>query len=126
MSKFNKTLYPAFLWALLIGVLCAIPGKDLPHSDWLEMLSFDKFVHAGIFGVQFYLTARGFLYQDRSTFFRKYHNVAAIILSIAYGGLMEILQGALFVERSADIYDFIANSFGVLICYYVAFKKELV
>jgi len=36
----------------------------------------------------------------------------AFFICVAYGGLMEIMQGTLFIERNADIFDFIANSFG--------------
>ena len=36
-------------WALLIFGLCAMPGRFIPSVSWLELLSFDKWVHAGIF-----------------------------------------------------------------------------
>lgn len=37
------------VWALLIFGLCATPGQYIPSADWLELLSVDKWVHAGIF-----------------------------------------------------------------------------
>jgi glycopeptide antibiotics resistance protein len=39
----------------------------------------------------------------------------AVVFCIVYGGLLEIMQGTLFQERSADVFDFIANSIGVLL-----------
>ena len=105
----------ALLWALLILILCGIPGRDIPHISFLELLSFDKFVHAGIFFVFLLLTVKGFSVQ---TSFEKLHNspkTIAFFICVAYGGLMEIMQGTVFEERSADIYDFIANSFGCCI-----------
>lgn len=104
----------AMLWALLILILCGIPGRDIPHISFLELLSFDKFVHAGIFFVLIVLTVRGFILQI--TFNKVYQNsrVIALLICVAYGGMLEIMQGTIFVERSADIYDFIANSFGCL------------
>lgn len=104
----------AMLWALLILILCGMPGKDIPHISFLELLSFDKFVHASIFFVFILLSIRGFLLQPR--FFKLQQNAKrnAFLICVAYGGLMEIMQGTLFIDRSADIYDFVANSFGCL------------
>lgn len=101
------------LWALLILVLCGIPGRDIPHISFLELLSFDKFVHAGIFFVLVILFIRSNKLQRRA-YVRRNAAFLAAGISIPYGGLLEIMQGTLFVERSADIYDFIANSFGCI------------
>ena len=102
-------------WALLIMILCGIPGRDIPHISFLEMLSFDKWVHAGVFFVLTLLAVRGFRLQVRSGALKNRALVIALVLCISYGGVLEILQGTLFKERSADIYDFIANSFGCIL-----------
>ena len=104
----------AMLWALLILILCGIPGRDIPHISFLELLSFDKFVHAGIFFVLILLTVRGFLLQTGIEDLQKKAKRIATVICIIYGGLLEVMQGTLFQERSADVFDFIANSFGVL------------
>lgn len=108
----KRPLLPAILWALLILILCGIPGRDIPHISFLELLSFDKWVHAGIFFMLVLLFIRSYRLQQRSEYFRANAVFMAVGLSVAYGGLLEIMQGTLFSERSADIYDFIANSFG--------------
>lgn len=100
------------LWALIILILCGIPGRDIPHISFLELLSFDKFVHAGIFFVLILLMVRGFLMQTRFEALQKKAKMAAFILCVIYGGFLEILQGTVFEGRSADVFDFIANSFG--------------
>ncbi|MCA6361817.1 MAG: VanZ family protein [Bacteroidetes bacterium] len=105
--------WPVLVWALVILVLCAIPGRDLPHSDWLEALSFDKWVHAGIFFVLELLSIRGIAFSDSQPL-RKLAVLITGAGAVAYGGALEIMQGALFSERTADLYDFIANSVGVL------------
>jgi VanZ family protein len=105
----------AMLWALLILILCGIPGRDIPHISFLELLSFDKFVHAGIFFVLVLLTIRGFLLQTMIRFLQTNAKIIATTLCIIYGGLLEVMQGTLFQERSADVFDFIANSFGVIV-----------
>ena len=104
----------AMLWALLILILCGIPGRDIPHISFLELLSFDKFVHAGIFFVLVLLTIRGFLLQTMIRFLQTNAKITATTFCIIYGALLEVMQGTFFQERSADIFDFIANSFGVI------------
>lgn len=117
------------LWALLILILCGMPGKDIPHISFLELLSFDKFVHASIFFVFILLSARGLLLQTTFLKLQQQAKPIAFTICVAYGGLMEIMQGTLFEDRSADIYDFIANSFGCTlgwICYQWIERKFLI
>ncbi|MES2837477.1 MAG: VanZ family protein [Bacteroidota bacterium] len=109
MSKY--AILP-ILWAILIAVLCGIPGRDIPHISFLEIISFDKFVHAGIFFVLIVLSLRNFSKNNTLKSTTKYYLLA---FGIGYGILLEILQGAIFIERSADIYDVIANSFGCVL-----------
>ncbi|HEY0031502.1 MAG TPA: VanZ family protein [Bacteroidia bacterium] len=114
----------AMLWALLILILCGIPGRDIPHISFLELLSFDKFVHAGIFFVLIQLTIRGFLLQTRFKRFQKFAKISAFVLCAMYGGALEIMQATVFEGRSADIYDFIANSFGCVMGWLLYNKIE--
>lgn len=110
--KHNKW---ALFWALIILILCGIPGRDIPHISFLEILSFDKFVHAGIFFVLILLTIRGFLVQTNFIKLQRSAKLIAFIICVIYGGLLEIMQATLFEERSADVFDFVANSVGCLL-----------
>ncbi len=91
-----------------------MPGRAIPHVSWLEMLSFDKFVHAGIFFMLVVLWIRAFCQLE--TWPVVYHNskIIAVSTGIIYGGLLELMQSYCFSERSGDWYDFIANSFGCI------------
>lgn len=109
--KHNKW---ALLWAMLIFILCMIPGHDLPKISWLENFGFDKVVHAGLFFVLAVLLVHGFSEQQSFSSLRNSPKIIALLICIPYGGALELLQGALFIERTADVYDFIANSFGSL------------
>ncbi|MBK6835936.1 MAG: VanZ family protein [Bacteroidetes bacterium] len=106
--QFLKYKAPAIIWFLVILALCSMPGKSIPHISWLELLSFDKFVHASIFfGLQI-LTMRAFVF---SSSFPKLKWLI-LLFCVTYGGALEIMQSAFFSERSGDVFDFIANSFG--------------
>lgn len=105
----------ALLWALLIFILCAIPGSDLPHVSVLELISFDKFVHVTMFFILTVLLIKGFKQQLSYTTLAQRAKRIAPLLAITYGGLLEIMQGTCFKERTADIFDFIANSAGAVL-----------
>ena len=109
-----KNLWPAIVWALAILALCGMPGRDIPHISFLELLAFDKWVHAGIFFVLAVLMIRGLRLQ-----FQNWWSRNAVLFSLTfcvlYGGVLELMQEAVFEERAADIYDFIANSFGAIV-----------
>lgn len=117
----------SILWALVILILCGIPGKDIPHISFLELLSFDKFVHAGIFFVLILLTIRGFLLQSKFSVLKQKAKLISFLICIIYSGSLEIMQGTIFVDRSADIFDFIANSFGCIagIVFYNWVEKKI-
>lgn len=122
MSKSFKIFAPPVLWALFIAFLCGLPGKDIPHISFLELLSFDKFVHASIFFVLVVLIFNAV----RKTPNRKNALVFALCLSIPYGGILEILQQELFEDRTADLFDFIANTLGSFMAWlYIYMKSEL-
>ena len=110
-----KIFTPPLLWALLIAILCGMPGKDIPSISWLELLSFDKWVHAGIFFIQAVSLIKALRKQPSFELLRHHNIKIALLFCLFYGGVLEILQGAVFVDRSADLNDFIANSTGAIV-----------
>lgn len=99
-------------WAILIAVLCGIPGRDIPHISFLEIISFDKFVHAGIFFVLLILWLR--VFSKKGTLNNKI-KILLLLAGVTYGIVLELLQGAVFIERSADVFDVFANTFGCVL-----------
>ena len=105
------SLVVAITWTLVIFVLCCTPGRFIPTTNWLELLSFDKFVHASIF---FMLVCLWLSYGFHINKLSAKTILLIVFFSIAYGGLLEIMQATVFSQRSGDWLDFIANSFGCL------------
>lgn len=115
------SLFAAVLWTLIIFILCCTPGQYIPTTNWLELLSFDKFVHASIF---FVLTC---LWLISLLKINKLSNLSIILILLScvlYGGLLEIMQATVFSNRSGDWLDFIANSFGCLMGFWFFSKKK--
>lgn len=100
---------PITIWSLFILVLCGMPGKGIPHFSWAEAVSFDKWVHAGLFFIEVSLLIPAI---SRTSTWRIL--LVSLLATIGYGYLLELGQKFLFADRSFDYYDFIANSIGCL------------
>ena len=96
-----------------------MPGKAIPKINWLELLSFDKFVHASMFFVEQILLMRALISLNEKAFFKLNYKWVSVLFCVAYGGSLEIMQYYIFSERSGDVLDFIANSTGCLIGLFV-------
>lgn len=112
----------AILWTLIIFGLCCMPGNYIPTTNWLEILSFDKFVHAFIF---FVMVSLWFLVLVQKSIVSKFSIILVLLICVAFGGMLEIMQASVFSNRNADWFDFIANSFGSFIAWLLFYKKKL-
>ena len=119
---YKNALIFAFAWAAVIFVLCCTPGKYVPTAHWLDLLSFDKLVHASIF---FVLSSLWFVFLIKTGKVRSATIVLVLLACIAYGGLLEVMQATVFSQRSGDWNDFIANSFGCLLAFWLFKRKKL-
>jgi VanZ like protein len=109
----------AFLWAAVIFILCATPGQYIPSADWLELLSFDKFVHATMFfTLSALLFAIAVKYGQSKTIIALY-----FLIAVLYGGSLEVMQAKIFSNRSADWKDMFANTFGCVVA--LLFLKKI-
>lgn len=104
-----KPLWPALFSTLLILVLCLTPGDQLPE---VEIINFDKAVHAGMFGVLTWLYAKGFFAQTERQFLASHALISAFLVATFFGGLIEILQAHLDINRSGDWLDFLFDFLG--------------
>lgn len=107
---FNYSL-PPLVWMAFILLLIGIPGYKFPSS---ELLSADKFIHFGLYFVLSFLWMQAFIKQNSVPMLRFEAGFYTLLLGIAYSGLTEMLQGLLFVQRSADVLDYLANTSGTL------------
>lgn len=118
---FRYSLWCAVLWTALIFGLCCMPGRYIPTTNWLELLSFDKLVHASIF---FGLICLWLVYLFKINKVSFLTVFLVLLFCILYGGLLEIMQATVFSQRSADWLDFVANSLGCLVGLFFFYKKK--
>ena len=118
MKRLSESFYPGLIYASIIMVLMGLPGKCFPTVvcfwDWIGP---DKIVHLLLFAALPFITLWGYrklIYNTNHTHRKRLYIIISII-SILYGGLTEILQKYLFINRYCSFYDFIADIIGCLI-----------
>ena len=89
--------YAAIGWTVAIFIGCTIPGDGVPQA----FTSRDKLTHIAIF-LLFGLLWR---WLGRSVWW-------VLLAGIGYGLLIEIWQGIMPINRSFDLYDALADTFG--------------
>jgi hypothetical protein len=108
----RRPLRGALCWALLILVLCLLPGQHVPSYWWAELLDVDKWVHAGVFAVLVGLLAQG-LGERRGGYTQA--RLSALALGIGYGALTEWLQSTPLLGRTMDGMDLSADAIGCVL-----------
>ena len=103
---------PAVAWLIFVVVLLVMPSEDIPQASIFDAIYFDKWVHAGLFGMLVLLWSFPFL---RAGVISLKPFTAILILAIAFGVMMEFVQRA--VGRDYDVNDMIADGFGALIAW---------
>lgn len=107
-----KLFIPALIWVLIIFILSAYPGNQVPK---IPIWQFDKWVHSFIYAVLSFLLLIPFYRQYTKGNTRFKLGGIIILFGVFYGGLMEILQHYIFINRSGNWYDFTANTIGAIL-----------
>lgn len=108
-----RSFWPITLWTLIIFVLSFTSGTSFPSADWMDWFKLDKWIHAFLY---FILFLSGFIPIDT----RGYSNVSVNFLLLTLyclfiGVFTELIQAFFLSNRSGDIDDMVANSFGVVL-----------
>jgi VanZ family protein len=104
----------AALWAVLVLLLTLMPGDDVPRWEWARVVQLDKWVHAGLFGVQAVLL--GWAGQQVRKWPRVWLSAACgMLASVAYGAAIEGMQTLLDWGRQGELADLLADAAGALL-----------
>ncbi|MBL0145170.1 MAG: VanZ family protein [Chitinophagaceae bacterium] len=124
-SKQNiKKFIPGIAWFFLVLVLICIPSSNLPDDvGFLKKISFDKWVHAGLFGVLALLFILPVL-KFNLTQKQKINYAIKITLSVIVWGLAtEFIQKYFITGRFFDWFDWLADSSGALLAFIFCKKR---
>ncbi|WP_421921031.1 VanZ family protein [Marinifilum sp.] len=105
-----KLFWRNIIWAIIILILCSIPGDDLPKTSAIHIPHFDKIVHFGMFFIMGIFLIAELRFQTRLKGFQIV--LITVLLIGLYGGIIEYLQQHYFKNRSGDYIDLIADIFG--------------
>ena len=111
MNSFLKYNTPSIIWALVILVLCLMPGKDLPN---ISILNFDKLAHFSVYFLLSLLMYYGWKKQNSFLALHRQTFIKILLLTSTYGFAVEIMQELFTVDRHFDIFDALANSIGAV------------
>lgn len=109
------------IYTSVLGTVSLIKIDNVPNIG----ISFgDKVFHFLAYGVLALLWFNTFFFKFK--FKRKRAIFSAVILSLIFGIIIEVLQDTMANERALDVYDIVANTLGVLLASTMLwFKKSL-
>jgi len=105
----------SIVWASIILLLSGLPSSNFPELSFWNFLTFDKFAHALFYAIFVVLVAIGEVKHHRFSSKRSMSIIKGFTVGMVFGLLMEIFQAFVFIDRSADWADVVANTFGCLI-----------
>jgi VanZ family protein len=104
----TKQIILPIVWLIIIAVISGYPGQHVPK---VPVWQFDKFVHTAIYFILSVLLVNSYNSQLKLTA-QRFIPLVFILFGIFYGGIMEILQHYIFINRSGNWHDFFANALG--------------
>ena len=128
MERLTRNSIPGILCGIIILILTGLPGSLFPRvkpaiglDKVAHILMYAGFAYACLWGYRKQFVSNGLAYQKRAI-------LLTIIISIAYGGLTEIMQETITVlHRSGDWRDLIADAIGTVLgvlVFYLFFRRK--
>ena len=117
-----KKFLPGIAWFFVVAVLVFMPGEDVPSVGWMDGYHIDKLVHITMFGGLTYLFSLPYLNSGFSLAKKRKNFIIIAVLFIAWGLGVEFIQKYYAYHRSFDLFDWLADSIGVMIAYFLLQK----
>jgi len=127
LEKLTRNSYPGILCGIFILFLTGLPGSIFPRVK--PIVGIDKVMHICMYAGFAFLCIWGYRKQfiSNGKDYRKRALWLTLAISIAYGGLTELMQEFLVPTRTGDWFDFLADTLGSLIgvlVFYLFFKNK--
>ncbi len=113
----------SLLWASTILIACGINGNYIPQIHITDIFKPDSIAHLAMFGVLTFLIATDKIRAKLTQNTIQKITLQALIISVLYGVIIEILQATVFINRSYDYADMLANTIGCCIAAAIIFIK---
>jgi hypothetical protein len=120
-NKLTASYTAPIIWAAFILFACGAQPSTLAQLKLSDLFSYDKPIHALLFGIQAWLFIKAYGSKNSLT---RLSITFWCLLAACYGALIEGLQKWWFVGRSYDFFDMLANTLGCIITYVLVIKKR--
>ena len=128
MERLTRNSIPGILCGIVILILTGLPGSLFPRvkpaiglDKVAHILMYAGFAYACLWGYRKQFVSNGLAYKKRAI-------LLTVIISIAYGGLTEIMQETItLLRRSGDWRDLIADTIGTalgVLVFYLFFRRK--
>lgn len=117
-----KKFLPGIAWFFVVAVLVFMPGDDVPDIGWMHIYKADKLVHFSMFWGLTFLFSLPYLNSGFSIAKKRKFFIIVSIIFIAWGLGVEFIQKYYAYHRSFDLFDWLADSIGVVIAFLVLQK----
>ena len=128
LERLTRNSIPGILCGIIILILTGLPGSLFPRvkpviglDKVAHVIMYAGFAYACLWGYRKQFVSNGLTYQKKAI-------LLTIIISIAYGGLTEIMQETITVlHRSGDWRDLIADAIGTVLgvlIFYLFFRRK--
>lgn len=108
-----RSFWKVILWLITITVLSCMPVHVIMKYPFLNIPNLDKAVHFFMYSFLSFFLIQGIV-KYRPTDKHELFVIIALVISAAYGYLMEIAQLKLFTFREGDVIDMVFNITGTL------------
>ena len=101
----------AIIFTIFITITSLISLKGISSGISIKIAHLDKFIHLFFYfllGLSWFFATQHSLKTTKQKFI-------LVLLLISYGIIIEALQGGMTTHRTADFFDILANSIGVLL-----------
>jgi VanZ family protein len=110
-----KRFIPGIAWFFLVLFLICLPGSDIPPvENWLNYIYFDKWVHIGLFSILTFLFIYPVSKLDLTNKVKKNTAIKIALAAWIWALTTEFIQKYFIPDRSFDMYDWGADTFGIL------------
>ena len=115
-----KNNLKAIFIALVIFYLSTTENDNLEPPWFLNFQHVDKLIHFAMYFTFMFIL----IYDNRIYFERKRNYLIIGLIPFVFGVIMEVCQGVFTKTRSADFFDVLFNSLGIIIA--ISFWKYLI
>ncbi|GAB4457352.1 MAG: hypothetical protein Fur0028_11900 [Bacteroidales bacterium] len=118
----------SILWTIIIIIGSTISGNTLDHVSILKIPYIDKVIHF-IWYYVLYISWYSYFLKKNVRFIKIRYRLFLILTIVCFGWVIELFQQYVFIKRSAELNDFIADSMGVIVAfttYFYVYQSKLI